>query len=357
MVVETMMKLTKDERAELQRQANARNGRADSARRARLILLLAEGCTWAEIREKLDCGDSYISRWSKRFEAERLAGLFARHAGRASYKVTERLEAKVLAWTTKRKPADGSTHWSSRKLAAELAGGISHMTVARIWAKHSLKPHRLEGYIASNDPDFETKAADIIGLYMNPPQHAAVFCVDEKTAIQALDRKDPVLPLSPGRAERHGFEYYRHGTLSLYAAFNTKTGEVLGKTATRHTSAEFVAFLTDIVTGQPAGKEIHVIADNLSAHKTKLVNEFLTDHPNVHLHFTPTYSSWLNQVELWFAKIERDVIARGVFTSVTDLQKKLMRYIRQYNKSPKPVKWKYFDTSRRITPDSIVTVH
>jgi transposase len=242
-------------------------------------------------------------------------------------------------------------------LAAELGADISHMTIARIWAKHGLKPHRLQGYIASNDPDFEAKAADVIGLYLNPPQHAAVFCVDEKTAIQALDRKDPVLPLSAGRAERHGFEYFRHGTLSLYAAFNTQTGEVLGKTAQRHTSAEFVAFLTDIVAHQPTGKQIHVIADNLSAHKTKAVAAFLDAHQNVHLHFTPTYSSWLNQVELWFAKIERDVIARGVFTSVPDLKRKLMRYIRHYNKGAKPVKWKYFDTSRRITPDSIVTVH
>ena len=231
------------------------------------------------------------------------------------------------------------------------------MTVTRIWAKHALKPHRLEGYLASNDPDFEAKAADVIGLYLHPPQHAAVFCVDEKTAIQALDRQDPVLPLSPGRAERHGFEYVRHGTLSLYAAFNTKTGEVLGKTAPRHTSAEFVAFLTDIVTNQPNGKEIHVIADNLSAHKTARVEAFLAQYPRVHLHFTPTYSSWLNQVELWFAKIERDVIARGVFTSVPDLKRKLMRYIRHYNTQPKPVKWKYFDASRRITPESIVTVH
>lgn len=215
----------------------------------------------------------------------------------------------------------------------------------------------LEGYLTSNDPDFETKAADVIGLYLNPPQNAVVFSVDEKTAIQALDRLDPVLPLSPGRAERHGFEYFRHGTLSLYAAFNTKTGEVLGKTATRHTSAEFVAFLTDIVANQPKGKEIHVIADNLSAHKTKLVDQFLLTHGNVRMHFTPTYSSWLNQVELWFAKIERDVIARGVFTSVPDLKRKLMRYIRKYNEQPKPVKWKYCDLSRRITTDSIVTVH
>ncbi|MGB8435939.1 MAG: IS630 family transposase [Burkholderiales bacterium] len=356
MPVEGVMKLTKSERVELQRQAGARNGRADAARHARLILLLADGLTWAEIRAKLDCSDSYIDRWSKRFAADRLAGLFARYPGRERYKVTDRIEARVLAWTTKHKRADGSTHWSSRKLAREL-GDISHMTVSRIWAKHGIKPHRLEGYLASNDPDFEVKAAEVIGLYLNPPQHAAVFSVDEKTAIQALDRKGPVLPLSPGRAERRAFEYFRHGTLSLYAAFNTKTGEVLGKTAERHTSAEFVAFLTDIVANQPKGKEIHVIADNLSAHKTKRVDKFLVEHPNVHMHLTPTYSSWLNQVELWFAKIERDVVARGVFTSVPDLKRKLMRYIRQYNKQPKPVKWKYFDPSRRITPESIVTVH
>jgi len=351
------MNLTEIEIMELQRRASARTVRADSARRARLILLLADGLSWSQIRAKLDCSDSYIDRWSKRFTSERLAGLFARHAGRERYKVTERIEARVLAWTTKRKPADGSTHWSSRKLAAELGGDISHMTVARIWAKHAIKPHRLEGYLASNDPDFETKAADVIGLYLNPSQHAAVFSVDERTAIQALDRKDPVLPLSPGRAERHGFEYYRHGTLSLYAAFNTKTGEVLGKTAARHTSAEFVAFLTDLVAHQPKGKEIHVISDNLSAHKTKQVDAFLSEHPNLHMHFTPTYSSWLNQVERWFAKIERDVIARGVFTSVPDLKRKLMRYIRKYNEQPKPVKWKYFDPTRRITPNSIVTGH
>jgi len=265
------------------------------------------------------------------------------------------LEARILDWTLKSKPADGSTHWSTRKRGLALT--ISHMMVARVWAKHGLKPQRLDRYMVSNDPDFERKAADVIGLYVNPPAHAAVFCVDEKTAIQALDRKDPVLPLSPGRAERHGFEYYRHGALSLYAACNTKTGEVLGRTAARHTSAEFVAFLADIVVNQLAAKEIHVIADNLSAHKTKQVTEFLDWHPNVHLHFTPIYSSWLNQVELWFAKIERDVIARGVFTSVPDLRRKLMRYIRHYNKAPKTIKWRYRDPSRRITLDSVVTVH
>ena len=348
--------LSDAERMELSRRASSRAGRADDARRARLILLLASGDTWARIREKLACNDAFIDRWSKRFVTERLAGLFSRHAGQEASTLTPRLEARILDWTVKRRPLDGATHWSTRKLAEQL--GVSHMMVARVWRKHALKPQRLDRYLASDDPDFETKAADIIGLYLNPPQHAAVFCVDEKTAIQALDRLDPVLPLSPGRVERHGFEYKRHGTLSLYAAFNTRTGEVLGKTAARHTSAEFVAFLTDLVVNQPRGKEIHVIADNLSAHKTGLVDEFLTAHPKVHLHFTPTYSSWLNQVELWFAKIERDVIARGVFTSTSDLKRKLMRYIRHYNQTPKTVKWKYFDPTRRIAPStSAVTVH
>jgi len=347
--------LNETERLELMKRASNRTGRAEDARRARLVLLLADGHTWAEICDRLPCSRGFVDSWSKRFAAERMAGLYSRHRGQKARVLTPRLEARILDWTLKRKPADGSTQWSTRKLAEAL--GISHMMVSRVWSKYRLRPHRLERYLVSNDPDFEAKAADIIGLYLNPPSHAAVFSVDEKTAIQALDRLDPVLPLSPGRAERHGFEYYRHGTLSLYAAFNTKTGEVLGKTAERHTSAEFVAFLTDIVLNQPKGKEIHVIADNLSAHKTQRVDAFLHEHPNVHLHFTPTYSSWLNQVELWFAKIERDVIARGVFTSLPDLKRKLMRYIRHYNKQPKPVKWKYFDPARRIGSESTVTVH
>ena len=202
----------------------------------------------------------------------------------------------------------------------------------------------------SDDPDFESKAADIIGLYLNPPQHAAVFCVDEKSAIQALDRLDPVLPLSPGRAERHGFEYYRHGTLSLYAALDVRSGKVLGKTAERHTSEEFVGFLGQVAAACKPQQEIHIIADNLSAHKTQKVAAFLEGHPNVKLHFTPTYSSWLNQVEIWFARIEREVIARGVFTSVKDLARKLMRYIKAYSKNAKPFRWKYSDVKKRIRP-------
>ncbi len=348
------LSLTTEERRVLSSLTRSRRAAASEVKRARLIIMLEEGLSWTAISERLPCTPDYISRWKTRFEKERLAGLYARHRGRAPAEDAAKLEARVLAWTQKA-PSDGSTHWSTRKLGELL--GISHMMVARIWAKHGLKPHRLERYMASDDPDFETKAADVIGLYLNPPTHAAVFCVDEKTAIQALDRLDPVLPLSPGRLERHGFEYYRHGTLSLYAAFNTKTGEVLGKTAPRHTSAEFVAFLADILAHQPKRKEIHVICDNLSAHKTPRVEQFLADHPNVHLHYTPTYSSWLNQVELWFAKIERDVIARGIFTSVADLKRKLMRYIRKYNNAPKPVKWVYRNPAHRITTDSRVTVH
>ncbi|MFQ5974377.1 MAG: IS630 family transposase [Alphaproteobacteria bacterium] len=352
--MKTAIVLSPNERRELIGWARSRTLRAEAVRRARMILLLAEGESWAAVQRKLDCSPDYIRRWKARFQAERLSGLYARHRGQPAAVLNARLEARILA-LTHRRPPDGSTHWSTRRLAGEL--GVSHMTVARVWAKHGLRPHRLERYLASKDPDFERKAADILGLYLNPPAHAAVFCVDEKTAIQALDRLDPVLPLSPGRAERHGFEYYRHGTLSLYAAFNAKTGKVLGKTAPRHTSAEFVAFLADIVAHQPKRKEIHVICDNLSAHKTERVQAFLDAHPNVHLHYTPTYSSWLNQVELWFARIERDVIARGIFTSVHDLKRKLMRYIRKYNQAPKPVKWVYRNPRHRITTGSGVTVH
>jgi len=342
------IKLRKNERTSLGRIVRSQSGQAALARRARVILMSADGIAFNEIRQRVGCDVRFIQRWRERFTTDRVAGLSSQPRGRPATKVDAGLEARVLRYSVTRKPGDGSTHWSSRKLATELGGVISHNAIAKIWRVHGIKPHRLEGYMASNDPQFEQKAADIIGLYLNPPAHAAVFCVDEKTAIQALDRKDPVLPLSPGRAERHGFEYKRHGTLSLYAAFATQTGQILGKTAERHTSAEFVAFLDEIVASQSTGREIHVIVDNLSAHKTQKVTEYLAEHRNVHLHYTPTYSSWLNQVELWFGKIERDVITRGVFTSVPDLKRKLMRYIRQYNRHPKTVKWKYFDPTRRI---------
>jgi transposase len=339
--------LAPPERLELERRVRSRTLRAEDVRRARLVLERASGTSVRVTAALLACSTSYVQRWVERFCSLRLGGLVARHQGRKTDKDAAKLEARILEWT-RRGPDDGTTHWSSRRLAAKL--GTSHMMVARVWRRYGLQPHRLRHHMASDDPEFESKAADIIGLYMHPPAHAAVFCVDEKTAIQALDRLDPVLPLSPGRAESHGFEYFRHGTLSLYAALETQTGAVLGKTAARHTSVEFVGFLTEIVASQPAGKEIHVIADNLSAHKTKLVDAFLAEHPNVHIHYTPTYSSWLNQVENWFSKIQRHVISRGVFTSVHDLRLKLMRYIRHYNKTATSIQWTFSDPTRRIKP-------
>jgi len=313
-----------------------------------MILMLVDGRSYAEIQERLQTTAPTIARWKKRFLAQGVTGLFEQHhPGQKPKVLTAKLQARVLE-ATRRRPKDGSTHWSVRKLAAKLQ--ISKDAVHRIWKTAGLKSHRLERYMASNDPDFERKAADVIGLYLNPPQHAAVFCVDEKSAIQALDRLDPVLPLSPGRAERHGFEYFRHGTLSLYAALDVKSGKVHGKTTDRHTSDEFVAFLGQVVGLCKPKQEVHIIVDNLSAHKTRKVAEFLASHPEVQLHFTPTYSSWLNQVEIWFARIERDVIARGVFTSVRDLARKLMRYIRAYSKNAKPFQWKYSNPKKRIKP-------
>jgi transposase len=341
------LELSEEEHDELRQMSFSRSLPAGDVFRARLILMLAQGRSYADIQQRLDTTAPTISRWRKRFSEFRIPGLMQeRHPGQKPTLMTPQLQAKVLA-ATRRKPKDGSAHWSCRKLAKKL--GISKDTVHRIWRIAGLRPHRLERYMASNDPDFERKAADIIALYLNPPQHAAVFCVDEKSAIQALDRLDPVLPLSPGRAERHGFEYYRHGTLSLYAALDVKSGKVHGKTAARHTSEEFVSFLGQVVTQCPGGQQIHIILDNLSAHKTKIVETFLEEYPNVQLHFTPTYSSWLNQVEIWFARIEREVIARGIFTSLPDLARKLMRYIRVYAKSAKPFAWKYSDVRRRIT--------
>ena len=343
-----LVELSVEESDELRQMSVSRTLPAGDVIRARMILMLAAGRSYIEIQARLQTTAPTISRWKKRFLEDRLSGLIeARHPGQKPTVITPKLQARVLE-ATRRKPKDGSTHWSVRKLAQELK--ISKDAVHRIWRTAGIKPHRLERYMASDDPDFEVKAADIIGLYLNPPQHAAVFCVDEKSAIQALDRLDPVLPLSPGRIERHGFEYYRHGTLSLYAALDVKSGKVHGKTAARHTSEEFVDFLGQVVTLCKPKQQIHIIVDNLSAHKTKKVAEFLESHPEVKLHFTPTYSSWLNQVEIWFARIERDVIARGVFNSVQDLSRKLMRYIRAYSKDARPFRWKYSDVSKRIKP-------
>ncbi len=344
--VAPVLRVNKKQRHQLATLIRRQNAPAAEVLRARIIVGLAAGASYQQLSGRLGSSSATISLWRKRFEEDGVAGLRSRHLGSEASVLTPELRAKVIRRALDR-PTDGSTHWSCRKLAAAMKLGKS--LVHRVLQEADLKPHQLERYMASPDPDFETKAADIIGLYMNPPQHAAVFCVDEKTAIQALDRLDPVLPLSPGRAERHGFEYFRHGTLSLYAALNTATGAVTGKTTARHTSPDFVAFLEELVAACPGDQAIHVILDNLSAHKTKLVAEFLAANPRVQLHYTPTYSSWLNQVEIWFSKIERDLIARGVFTSVNDLARQIARYIRQYAKRAKPIRWQYTDLRRRYT--------
>lgn len=318
---------------------------AGLVRRARVLLALHAGQSYAEIVATHGVTDKFIAKWKRRVaEGGVLALGDAPRSGRPD-RLEPRVEAKILARTQDAPPAP-LTHWTTRRMATEI--GVSHMTIARVWQRAGFKPHQLERYLTSDDPDFELKAADVIGLYLAPPTNAVVFSVDEKTAIQALDRLDPVLPMSPGRAEKHGFEYKRNGTLSLYAALNVATGAVEGMTAAHHTSAEFLRFLDRVVATQSPRREIHLIADNLSAHKTKAVGAWLDAHPRVTLHYTPTYSSWLNQVELWFAKIERDVIARGIFTSASDLRRKLLQYIRLHNKTCQPIQWAYSNPSHRI---------
>src|SRR6202162_4510617 len=246
--------LTTEERHELQQMTQSRTLPAGDVMRSRMVLLLADGVSYQKIQDFLNTTAPTIARWKRRFLQHRIAGLMEElHPGQPPSVRTPKLQAKVLA-AIKEGPKDGSTHWSCRKLANRFH--VSKDTIQRILAQADVRPHRLERYMASDDPDFETKAADVIGLYVAPPQHAAVFCVDEKTAIQALDRLDPVLPLSPGRLERHGFEYRRTGAWSLYAALDVKTGKVQGKTAERHTSTQFVGFLEQVIAGCQPHQEI-----------------------------------------------------------------------------------------------------
>lgn len=347
--------LSTDDRQILSGMLRATTIAAGLARRAQVILALADGKSYAEIGAQFGVTDTYIARWKQRVVTEGVTALADRPRSGRPDRLDPRIEAKILAKTQESPPAP-FTHWTTRRMAKVI--GVSHVTVHRVWRRAGLQPHRLERYLTSDDPQFETKAADVIGLYLNPPANAVVFSVDEKSHIQALDRLDPVLPLSPGRAERHGFEYKRNGTLSLYAALDVGTGRVQGMTAHRHTSADFLRFLDQLVAATPKRRAIHIIVDNLSAHKTKAVTEWLAAHPRVTMHYTPTYSSWLNQIELWFAKIERDMIARGIFTSTADLRRKLMQYIRAHNKTCQPIKWAYSNPKRRITaPRTSVTAH
>jgi len=327
-------------------EAIARSGTVEArlARRARTILLLADGRSVRKTGQQVGLAPRMVQHWKQRFIAEGVPGLDdAPRPGRPRA-IPVSKEARILADTQRRPPAP-LTHWSSRALAQR--HGVSQSFVSRLWRRHGLKPHQLDYYVASPDPDFEVKAAVILGLYLNPPAHSVVLCIDEKSHIQALDRTQPTLPLSPGQRERQSFEYLRRGTLSLYAALEVSSGRVRGKCVPRHNTMEFVRFLEQATRGYRR-REIHVIADNLSAHKTPEVQAWLARHPRVHLHYTPTYSSWLNQVELWFSKLERDCIARGIFPSTFDLKRKLLAYIEHHNVEARPFLWTYRNPKRRI---------
>lgn len=342
-----VLKLTESERIELEHQADADEKRADSARHAKLILLLADGCSWNEIRTRLHCSDSYIARWSKRFQAERLAGLYSKYAGREPYKVTHRLESRVLTRTTRHLPADGSGRWSSRKLAAELGGTISHTTVARIWARHGITPKRLESRPVPDQLPFDAGAADIVGLYLSPPQHAAIFSVSGIHADTA-DTRDVRSP----RIRRHQGADDHGGAQALYATLkrrraNTTTSAPMN----RQTSAEFAAFLAAVAAGQPDDTEIHVIADNPAAGKTRAITAMMADHPTVHMHFTATHDAWLDQVERSLAEMEGELNVQDERQPTLGLRQKLMRQIRRRNRRPHPTKWSYLKAIQAQSSD------
>lgn len=348
------LRLQAEERASLEAVIRSTRSPAGWVRRAQVLLLLAAGKPVRAIQAQTRMSPHRQRYWKQRWQQQGLDGLLdAERPGRPKELSVEK-EAALLA-VTEKPPTAPLTQWSTRRLARRV--GVSHMTVMRVWHKVGVQPHRLRRYMASPDPDFETKAKEILGLYLNPPRKAAVFCVDEKTAIQALDRTQPALPLRAGRPERQAVEYVRHGTVSLLAALEVHTGKVRGRCVVRHTSQEFVRFLDEALLAQRR-KQVHLILDNLATHKTAAVRAWLEKHPQVQLHFTPTYSSWLNQVEIWLGMITRDCIRRGVFQSVPDLVNKIMAYVRLYNRNAQPFRWTYRNPRKRIRVSPIsVTRH
>lgn len=305
--------------------------------RAKIILQLSEGMTPTEVAIAQRSTAKTVHRWRNRFEAEGIDGLLERPRSGRPTVIDKEIVDKVMFLTTKRIPEE-ATHWSI-KLMARYAE-VTPWQVRQIWKAADLRPHRLKTFKISTDPAFADKVVDIVGLYMNPPDNAVVLSVDEKTQIQALDRTQPGLPLNPSRIGSRTHDYKRNGTAALYAAFNTLTGKVIGKVADKTNGKEFLSFLKLLDRRVSAGKELHIILDNLSAHKTPAVREWLEAHPRIHLHFTPTSSSWLNAVEGWFAQLERRALYRGVFTSVPELKAELRRFIKAHNvHNAKPFKW------------------
>lgn len=334
---ETEITLNPEELESLEAVVRTRTAPQRAVQRARLVLLVTQGLTNTAISQEVGLSRSMVVQWRKRFASERLAGLEdrPRPGGRRVY--TEQQRARVLA-TTCGAPPEGATHWTVRNLAEHT--GVGRQSVHRILRAERLAPHRVKSWVTSTDPEFETKALDVLGLYMNPPENALVLSVDEKTAIQALDRTQPTLPLRPGQVERRSFEYKRNGTVSLYAALAVHHGEVIGQCAPRHRHQEFLDFLRLLARTYP-DQDLHLILDNLSTHKHEKVSRWLHRYPRIHLHFTPTHASWLNQIEIWFSILSRKAIRRGVFPSVRALIQAIMGFIERYNQEGKPFRWTY----------------
>ena len=328
--------LTEDEQERLQSLAHRARSHPLLARRARVVLACAQGLANKTVAKKLRCSLGMVGKWRSRFLRSRLEGLYDEPRPGAPRKVTDAQVEQIVVRTLESTPR-AQTHWSTRGLAQ--ATGLSRMTISRIWRAFGLQPHRTDTFKLSPDPWLIEKVRDIVGLYMNPPDHALVFCVDEKSQIQALDRTQPLLPLRPGQLERRSHDYKRHGTTSLFAALELKTSRVIGPLHRRHRSAEFRQFLDVIEANVPADLAVHIIMDNYGTHKTALIRKWFAKRPRFQVHFTPTYGSWINLVERWFAAITNQRIRRGVFRSVPELEAAIREYIDVHNENPKPFVW------------------
>ena len=323
------------DRAELERLQRASSTPAGLSRRARAVLLMAQGRSGVEIADRTGYTVVQVSRIRRRFAEGGVAGLADRPKSGRPPTITDRKRAQIVALTL-RPPRPGLTHWTSRDLARKT--GVSHTTVHRVWRAHALQPHRVETFKFTTDPQAEEKIHDVVGLYLDPPTNAVVLSLDEKTQIQALSRTQPLLPLRAGLPARQTHDYRRNGLTSLYAALEVATGTVVGECRPRHTAADFVAFLTRVARAY-RGRELHVILDNSSTHSTPAVQEWLAAHPRVHFHFTPTGASWLNLVEAWFSILTRKSVRRGSFDTVRALIRHIERYLAEWNAHPTPFVW------------------
>jgi transposase len=330
--------LTSEERAQLERWARRPTSSQALALRSRIVLACAEpGATNTQVAADSGCSAPTVGKWRGRFIRERLDGLVdEERSGRPSSVTLDQVEDVIVA-TLESKPRN-ATHWSQATMANK--SGLSRSTIGRIWKDFGLQPHRTDGFTLSTDPFFVDKVIDVVGLYHNPPEHAVVLCVDEKSQIQALDRSQPVLPMMPGMPERRTHDYERHGTTSLFAAFNINDGTVITELHRKHRAAEFRTFLITIDKTVPEGLDIHIVADNYATHKTPAIKAWLAKHPRFHMHFTPTGSSWINQVERWFGHLTDQKIRRGAHKSVQALEKDIRDWAASWNQNPKPFVWK-----------------